>query len=381
MRLSYIKRLAAAAVLACLFVLAGCGGGTTTVTINVPTKALIPGPSCPQADGGQGFMGACMPKGTGLGVPKSSALPGGIRYQDRSNNNPCTCGAAIKAAGFSGLIAKANQGPGFIDPFAVPQLASARAAGLAVGLYDFDWDYSIAEAQTLIDRAHAARIKPNSPNSFPLYFDVEAEAFAGASTLAHLEAQIHYVQQHGYRVGIYTASFWWTPHMGCNWPAGISGWIAGFPTAATVCGLPASLFVAHQFTDTPEDQTLWLGSSAAFATYVAGTPVPPRINHHYSRYLRTRRNVCGCSERGVVIPYDRLRAEQTATHHPHRAELKTLRHDAGLLADRIYRVAHRNNVGVWGVSAQTKPFYRTERYFGLRRREHGGVVPQPHNHH
>lgn len=103
----------------------------------------------------------------------------------------------------------------------------------------------------------------------------------------------------------------------------------------------------------------------------------PVVHHNYKRYPTTRRKLCKCSERAVVRSYDRLRAKQTAKHHPHRAELKTLRHDAGLLATRIQAVANRNSVGVWGVSPQWRVYHRSQRYLGLRRREHGGIVPRP----
>lgn len=95
-----------------------------------------------------------------------------------------------------------------------------------------------------------------------------------------------------------------------------------------------------------------------------------RVNHHYGRYPATRRKLChGCSERGVVRRYDRLRAQQRPNRHPHRAELRRLRHDAGLLADRIDHVAHRTKHGY-------RAFHRVERRDGLRAREHGGVVPR-----
>lgn len=100
----------------------------------------------------------------------------------------------------------------------------------------------------------------------------------------------------------------------------------------------------------------------------------PAIRHHYGRYLTTRRKLCGCNERAVVKRYDRLRAMQTAKHHPHRAELKTLRHDAGLLAGRIEMVARH---GTRGFAA----FHRRQRFDGLRQREHGGTVPRPRKAH
>lgn len=99
-----------------------------------------------------------------------------------------------------------------------------------------------------------------------------------------------------------------------------------------------------------------------------------RVNHHYGRYPATRRKLChGCSERGVVRRYDRLRAQQRPNHHPRRAELRRLRHNAGLLADRIDHVAHRTKHGY-------RVYHRVDRRDGLARRAHGAIVPRPKGH-
>lgn len=357
-----VKLAALAVVIGCA--VSGCGSPA-------PVQRAIPSPGsgCPQAADHHGYMGECAPRTFKL-APGPVTTPNGVRFEDRSNNNPCVCGSAIKAAGYSGLIVKANQGSGFIDPWAVRQVQSARAAGLAVGLYDFDYDYSISEADALLRVAHAAGIEPGSANTFPLTFDVEAGNFNYGGLLA----QIAHVRAAGYRVQIYSGSWYWASPRICSWPAGVPAWLSGYPNASLACGLPASLFVEHQYTDSPEDLTVFLGSSDQFQQFVAAVPPKPVDVHHYSRYPTTRRKACGCSERAVVRSYDRLRAKQGRKHHPHRAELKTLRHDAGLLATRIQRVANRNSVGVWGVSPQWQVFHRRYRWRELLVRAHGGVA-------
>jgi hypothetical protein len=242
--------------------LAGCGGTT-------PRRHLAAPGSCPQAAAGHGYPGACAPRQQlQLLTPHAVA---GVKYPDRSNNDPCYCGAAIRAQGYRGLIVKANQGTGFIDPTAIGMVQSARAAGLTVGVYDFDQDYTVAEARVFVARAHAAGIYPATANTFPLYIDVEFGNFSYPGLLA----QIAYLRSQGYRVGIYTGQWYWTPHAGCRWPGGVSAWLSGYPSAPVPCGTTG--YNAHQFTSTPTDLTVYLGSAAQFRTFVHATPPAPKI--------------------------------------------------------------------------------------------------------
>ena len=258
-----MKRCLLAVVSACLLALAGCGS-TKTVTFKLNAGP----PACPLAAAGHGSLGACAPKQSlGLTVPRT--ITNQPTYPDRSNNDPCYCGAQIKAAGQVGLIAKANQGTGFIDQTAVGMIQSARAQGLAVGLYDFDQDYTVAEAQVLVARAHAAGIYPSTPRTFPLYLDVEYGNFNYGGLLA----QIAFLRAQGYRVGIYTGDWYWGPHAGCRWPQGVSAWLSGYPSAPVPCG--TTDYLVHQFTSTPIDMNVFLGSRAAFDSFVLAAPKPP----------------------------------------------------------------------------------------------------------
>ena len=181
------------------------------------------------------------------------------------------CGATLKGQGYLGLIVKANQGTAFVDQTAVPMVASARQAGLATGLYDFDSTYTIAEAQLLVARAKAMGILPHSTNSLGLWLDVEYGNFSTAG----LNAQIAYLRSQGYRPGIYTGDWYWAPHAGCVWPASVPAWLSGYPSAIVPCGLPASLFVLHQYTSSPVDKSVFLGTATAFQAFTSGKPPPP----------------------------------------------------------------------------------------------------------
>lgn len=252
------RRWRFAALPAIIFALAGCG-------VSRPARHVAPPSPCPPAAAGHGSPGACAPKQQ-LSLLAPRTVSAGVKYPDRSNNDPCYCGAQIRADGYSGLIVKANQGTGFIDQTAVGMVQSARAAGLTVGMYDFDQDYTVAEARVFVARVHAAGIYPTTLNTFPLYFDVEFGNFNYPGLLA----QIAYVRSLGYRVGIYTGQWYWTPHAGCRWPAGVSSaWLSGYPNASVPCGTTG--YNAHQFTSTPIDLSVYLGSTAQYRTFVHAT--------------------------------------------------------------------------------------------------------------
>lgn len=229
----------------------------------------IPGPAPNCGAHSTGSMGLCLPHAHNTPPGFKLNLIGETRFQDRSNNNPCDCGTLIRSAGMSGLIVKANQGE-WVDPTGAAMIASARKAGLAVGLYDFDWTYTIAEARVLAAVARADGIPPGAHNTFPLTLDVEAGSFSYAGLLA----QIHYLYGLGYRVQIYTGDWYWGPHAGCRWPPVTAGaWLSGYPAYVPVCGLPTRLIESHQYTETPIDISVYLGTS--FADYVNAAPPPP----------------------------------------------------------------------------------------------------------
>jgi hypothetical protein len=269
MRLKF-SAVCAALVFCCL--LTACGHHRLTLTVTTPAgvTSTVPAPAC----GENGSPGSCAPKSYSLTQGGVSAA--GVLLEDRSDNNPCDCGAQIRAAGFRGLIVKLNQGSE-IDPTADAMAASARAAGLAVGGYDFDADYSVSEARTFIAAARAAGMKPGARNQLPLFFDVEWGNFS----LSGLRAQIAYVRGRGWKVAEYTGDWYWGPHAGSVW-TGVDAWLSGYPTASPVAGLATSLYRLHQFTDSPLDESVFLvdgqtGSLAQFKAYVNDAPRPKPV--------------------------------------------------------------------------------------------------------
>ena len=247
-------------------------------------------------------MGVCAPKSL-LGITRPT-VPAGVLFEDLSNNDPCDCGPAIKAQGFHGLVVKLLQGS-YVDPTAFYMLASARAAGLATGGYDFDQTYTVAEAQSFVRLAKLDGLEPGSRNTLPLTFDVEYGSFSYSGLLA----QIRYVQSQGYRVDIYTGNWYWGPHAGCQWPTGVPAWLSGYPTAATVCGLPASLYLMHQFTDTPHDASVYLGANwQAFTNSAPPKPKPSAGTiARWKRELAASKRALGKLDRSVAVQAQRVR--------------------------------------------------------------------------
>lgn len=285
--------------------LTGCGGGkhashvatSSTRQITLPAPAPTGTSTCPQAAGGHGSPGACAPKTFGLTAPGKTAphLP---TFPDRSNNDPCYCGASIKAAGQVGLIVKANQGLSYIDSTAVGMVDSARAAGLAVGEYDFDQDYTVAEIKLFVARMHAAGIYPTTPNTFPATIDVEYGSFSYAG----LVAQVAYLRAQGYRVQIYTGEWYYGPHAGCRWIAGVFAWLSGYPSAPVPCGTTG--YLTHQYTSTPLDLSVFLGNLTSFHTFVHAVAPKPKPSP-FSIFVLPRVTIYGqrVSERLTVMSW------------------------------------------------------------------------------
>lgn len=281
---------------------AGCG--------HTHPKALkVPAP-CPQASGGHGTMGACAPATAGLEyrkgiIPKAIS---GETYPDLSNNTPVTDHGMqlIAQHGHKAVYLKVNQGTGFIDHTFAGMAASARRHGLAVGGYDFVSCYCAAEARLFVKLLRQAGQTRTSAGWMPPTLDIE---YANANR-AGIETMVRIVRAAFGRVNIYTGQWYWTPRLGCYWPTGVSGWLAGYPTAPRVCGLHPTGYTQHQYTDRGfngaiySDMSVWLSSSQAFKAFrnlATPTPTPMPVHrttlgelYHRRRSLRRVLTGHGC---------------------------------------------------------------------------------------
>lgn len=85
-----------------------------------------------------------------------------------------------------------------------------------------------------------------------------------------------------------------------------------------------------------------LDASVCLPEFWGTTPPPVRNTMHYERFPTgpTLVNKVKLDPRSVVKRYDKYRAQQTKTSHPHRVQLAILRKYLGWLAGRVDSIAH-----------------------------------------
>lgn len=121
---------------------------------------------------------------------------------DLSHHNASVDFAALAGAGIAGVIHKATQGAGYVDPTYTARQAQARTVGLRWGAYHFG-DGSDAQVQA----AHfLATAKPAAGDLLAL--DVEQDTQGTSMTLAQAEAFVQAVfQRTGRWPGVYGGSY------------------------------------------------------------------------------------------------------------------------------------------------------------------------------
>lgn len=107
-----------------------------------------------------------------------------------------------------------------------------------------------------------------------------------------------------------------------------------------------------------------------FAEHFFGAIAPPPPDPHYNLLADKPFLIFGnrYSERRTAMEYDKWRATQTTTSHPHRLRLMVLRARLSLLAGRVLRVAKQDNPPSWGID------HRGFRYQALIHRRQGERV-------
>jgi predicted small lipoprotein YifL len=289
------RRLAApcAALLAAVLLLAACGSKPKPKPVKLPPSVVH---ACPDATHGKGAMGECAPATAQVKstiVHAASVSGQGITWPDLSNNDPTYNMAAIRRHGHPAVVLKVNQGVGFLDGTFYYMAKAAQRAGLAVGGYDFDQEYTAAEAYAFVGRLHAAGITRYSARKVPPTLDIEF----GVPSRSGVEHQLAVLVREYGRAQIYTGGWYWLPHFGCWWPRGVPAWLSGYPTASVFCGLSQSLFNQHQFTDHGfngvffSDMSRWLGSAASFASYTQAVAGPSKAQLRASLRLHRERRL------------------------------------------------------------------------------------------
>lgn len=239
-----LKALVVCLLTIALFVIESCDGSNPAHHSIVPRAV----PACAK----NGTLGACAPNRAFPPLPKAvahaaaSARSAEITYPDLSNNDPAA-GSAMQAIArqHPAVFLKVNQGVGFVDRWFRPQVSSARALGMVTGGYDFVSCYCAAEAYRFDTLLRQAGMTAKSARWMPPTLDIEY----GSASRAGVQIMVNIVRRSFGRVNIYTGAWYWTPHLGCWWPHGVSGWLAGYPLAPRTCGMPAGRYTQHQYTD------------------------------------------------------------------------------------------------------------------------------------
>ncbi|GMV30950.1 MAG: hypothetical protein AMXMBFR59_30750 [Rhodanobacteraceae bacterium] len=121
---------------------------------------------------------------------------------DLSHHNASVDFAALAAAGIAGVIHKATQGAGYVDPTYAARQAQARTAGLRWGAYHFG---DGSDPQTQADHFLATA---NPAAGDLLVLDVEQDTQGTSMTLAQAEAFVQAVfQRAGRWPGVYGGSY------------------------------------------------------------------------------------------------------------------------------------------------------------------------------
>lgn len=267
-----------------LAVAIACGAQSSAGATTHPTlRAAIA--ACPGADhpyavaADHGAMGVCAPRTVKVGANgKPPTVAAAQSFPDFSNNNPQSCAAfgRIKAAGHQLVYLKANQGT-WVDPTFHYQALCARSHGLAVSGYDFVSSYSVREAQVFVSVLRAAGLGSRGP---PATLDIE---YANASRPG-VQAMRNTVAAAFGHVQIYTGCWYWCSRLGAFWPSGTYGWLAGYPSAPILRGMPGVRYLSHQFSDRApngtggtSDMSVYLPAHGkpSFATYIGKTAPKP----------------------------------------------------------------------------------------------------------
>lgn len=367
-RFVYLLGLAVLLVL----VVAACGGSARhrppyKTTARPRLAPNLAAPNC--ATGDNHSLGACLPKPK-VGVsPKVGA--GAIRCEDRSNNNPLF-GVAnwrrVRASGITCLYVKVNESTGFIDGTAARMAADAKAAGLAVGGYDFQHVcQGSATAEADVFAAHERADGLTGPNTLPGSADVEYPTGASCNARAwESEWRARATHDLGRATITYTGAWYWNPVLGCWWVGGedwISGYDVSFP--ALPCGHVA--LDLWQNTDRgfdgvgTTDLSLFRDGPAAYARFV------------------NRSNPVACGARVKSLPAhclalfeasrfgQRLTERQAATDYKYRRRAVSLHDQLVFFEKRLWFVAHhRLKRGSW-VSRKTADWTTGHRGFRFLR--------------
>jgi len=295
-------------------------------------------------------MGACAPASFKAGLKQGAALAppptvgqprlpqaGALRICDLSNNDPVYRFAPMRRYGVVGCWFKGLEGLGFTDGTAHGMIASARAAGVTPGMYDFVRTYSAAEAYRFVALAKANGVC-GSKGTLPPALDIEA----GNAYRSGVANMVQIVKRSCGRVSIYTGLWYWTPYLGRYWPQGVASWISGYPSiigSANYARVDVHQFTDHGFNGViSADLSSYCCGPGGYAALIGGQAKPKPVTKHEILVRRRRRLQQDYTRRHAIVA---SKAAHGCKRHPLRTPCKPLRsrqHKVNLDIARLHRL-------------------------------------------
>lgn len=338
------------AVLAVMLLIAGCGGGTKTVTKTVTTQAPTASLAAPKTPAsvtcdpstgppaGEGFMGACAPKPLqvypgGKSFPTLVNVPG-CKFPDVSSWQGAVNWSPIKnwershGCPGAGIF---KMGEFVVDPFASHNASELHRLGMFAAGYWFVRNTGCShESARIINEARLVNVKV-------VVLDMEVPEALG---YAHcLSAP---VKAAGFTVVIYTAPGTWPGGSGDRLPTWIAAYGPSIPPASPFGGR----LVAFQCTDgifgcvTPVPGLGNIDVSVDLGITKLGAPVDPLgYLDKTRRHFHTKHGVVVASEYNTVKAYRRAKCRK-----PERRTVckSSVYHDR-LLEGRLFAVSQHKH--------------------------------------
>lgn len=170
---------------------------------------------------------------------------------------------SVAAQGYSFAFVKLGSSKSGIDPYFVPNMMGASAAGLRTGAYVYSYATTVEGA--VAEATMAVNALANMPISFPVVFDIEDEVQKSLTPIQQQElvnAFCTVVENAGYYPMVYTYKNWFMNRLGTTM---YDQWVAQY---ADVC-------------DAPVPFTVWQATSNGAVPGIAGRV---DINYLYKDY-------------------------------------------------------------------------------------------------
>ncbi len=152
--------------------------------------------------------------------------------------------ASVAAQGYTFAFIKLGSSKSGIDPFFIPNMAGASAAGLRTGAYVYSYATTVEAA--VAEATMAVEALQNMPVSFPVVYDIEDDVHKGlnpAQQQAIVNAFCTVIENAGYYPMVYSSKNWFLTRLG---PTVYDQWVAQY---ADACDYPLPFAVWQATSD------------------------------------------------------------------------------------------------------------------------------------